>query len=75
VIIIFIVSFEQSPEPQIFWVFGLGFGFFTQPNTQTLKTQKTQPNTQTLKTQKTQNPTQIKRFFRVGKLKKTNFKG
>jgi hypothetical protein len=40
--------FEQSPAIKINWVFRLGFGFFTQPNTQTLKTQKTQNLTQQL---------------------------
>jgi hypothetical protein len=53
---------SQSPAPKKNWVFWLGFGFFTQPNTQTQKIQKKQNPTQhpNPKSQKTQNPTHPK---------------
>jgi hypothetical protein len=67
---------SQSPEPKKNWVFGLGFGFFTQPNTQTLKTQKTQNQTQHPNPKNPKNPkpnpkpNPNKKVFLGGKSKK-----
>jgi hypothetical protein len=67
---------NQSPAPKKNWVFGLGFGFFTQPNTQTQKIQKTQNPTQHPNPKKPKNPkynptpNPNKKFFLGGKIKK-----